>query len=405
MQVSHPDPWQWRERLVHEIVLRPEVLEVPVREAHGRVLASALFSPEQVPSVPVAAMDGFAVRRAELQAHRSTVLPVGADLPARHGEVPALAPGTAARIMTGAPVPRGADLVVEVEATDADPHGPVPPRVRISLAELPATGRHVREVGEEIGAGELLADAGTRIRAGLIGLVRTLGVRTLPVLAPSRVSVVVTGDELARDGDPATPGSVRESNGTMLAAALAADGCVPRVLVSGDDPAALSRTLEDAAEGADLVLTTGGIGHGAYDVVKALLDTDDGSRFVHLALRPGGPQGAGLLQGGVPVLHLPGTPVGALVGYHLFVRPLLPGVACGVRRVALVDPEGRVATSRRREGLVVSAGALVPGADGTEAVALLPGRRLAPYGRADVMVLGGSGADTGDASTVEVISL
>src|SRR5699024_8859287 len=123
MSTHHSDPWRWRELVARELRLALAVHEVPVREAAGRVLASAVRSPEDVPAVAVAAMDGFAVRRADLLAPAPTRLPVAMDLPARLGAVGALAPGSAARIMTGAPVPAGADLIVEVEATDADPRG------------------------------------------------------------------------------------------------------------------------------------------------------------------------------------------------------------------------------------------------------------------------------------------
>lgn len=254
--------------------------------------------------------------------------------------------------------------------------------------------------------------------AGLIGLACTLGIPGLPVHGAVRVGVVVTGDELV--GEPAAagadhaagtadeaPGAVRESNGAMLAAALEADGCTVRILRSGDEPAQLEAVLDEAADGADLVLTTGGIGHGAYDVVKELLGPHgrDTSRFSHLALRPGGPQGLGVLRGGVPVVHLPGTPVGALVGLHLFVRPLLPGADAAPRGMLLEDPHGRIARSRARDGLVVEPGRTVHGPDGSTRAVLQDGRRLAPYGRADLLVLGGAGAQTAQADTALVVPL
>src|SRR5699024_6674922 len=313
MSTHHSDPWRWRELVARELRLAPAVHEVPVREAAGRVLASAVRSPEDVPAVAVSAMDGFAVRRADLLAPAPTRLPVAMDLPARLGAVGALAPGSAARIMTGAPVPAGADLIVEVEATDADPRGAAPAEVVLAPRALPEPLRHVRGPGEEIARGAVLAQAGDRVGAGLIGLACTLGIPGLPVHGAVRVGVVVTGDELV--GEPAAagadhaagtaddaPGAVREANGAMLAAALEADGCTVRILRGGAEPAQLEAVLDAAAGGAALVLTTGGIGHGAYDVVKELLGPHgrDTSRFCHLALRPGGPQGLGVLRGGVP---------------------------------------------------------------------------------------------------------
>ncbi|MGP9538740.1 molybdopterin molybdotransferase MoeA [Brachybacterium sp. AOP43-C2-M15] len=414
---THPDPWWWRELVAREIRLVPPVLEVPVRAAAGRLLGAAVRSPEDAPALAVSAMDGFAVRREDLVADAPTRLPVAMDVPARAGAVPALAAGTAARIMTGAPLPVGADLVVEVEATDAEPRGPVPAEVVLAPGALPTRRRHVRDRGEEVARGDLLAQAGDRVGAGLVGLACTLGLETLPVLGAPRVGIVATGDELVgsaagRAGGDGVPGAVRESNGRMLAAALEAEGCAVEVLRSGDDPAQLEEVLDEAAADADLVLTTGGIGHGAYDVVKELLGPHgrDSSRFAHLALRPGGPQGLGVLGGGapggrVPVVHLPGTPVGALVGLHLFVRPLLPGADAAPRRMLLEDPRGRIERSRSRDGLVVEPARTALGPDGSVRAALLDGRRLAPYGRADLLVLGGRAAGTEQPGTALVVPL
>lgn len=406
MSETRPAPQQWRDLLLREIALPSAVDRVPIEEARGRVLAAEVRSPEAMPAVPIAAMDGFAVRRGDLTAPGRTTLPVSAELPARPGAVPALVPGTAARIMTGAAVPHGADAVIEVEATDADPFGAVPAAVTLTLEELPPVQRHVRAPGEEVARDELLAAAGDRVGPGLVGLARALGMATLPVHRRHRVRVVVTGDELtAEAGSPSSPGSVRESNGAMLAAALRADGAeaLPP-LHCGDDHAGLRETFARAAADSDLVLTTGGIGHGAFDVVKTLLGEHGAgsSHFAHLALRPGGPQGWGRLDGGVPVVHLPGTPVGALVGYHLFVRPLLTGADAAVRTVLLGDVSAD--TAAPRPGAVhAMAGRLRLGEDGREVVDLLPGRRLAPYGRADAIVLRGApGTEDGWAPVVRL---
>lgn len=387
MSARHLSAWQWRELLTREITLSLEPESVPVQQARGRYLAAAVHSPEAMPALPLAAMDGFAVRRADLQVPGTTTLPVSSEIPARPGQVPALEPFTAARIMTGGAVPAGADVVIEVEATDADPFGNVPAAVALTLDALPAAGRHVRFPGEEVAADELLAAAGDLVGPGLVGLARALGLTHLPVRRRPRVTVVVTGDELAAEATAI--GSVRESNGTMLAAAVEADGAqaLPS-RHSSDDHTQLRDALARAAADSDLVLTTGGIGHGAFDVVKTLLGElgSATSRFEHLALRPGGPQGMGLLEGGVPVVHLPGTPVGALVGYHLFVRPLLVGEGAAPRRMLLGDTSAE--HGQRRPGTVHALpGRLRLDTDGRERVDLLPGRRLAPYGRADAIVL------------------
>lgn len=403
MTAEQPTPRQWQDLLRRELVLETVAERVPLREAAGRLLAEQVHSPEPMPAAAISAMDGFAVRRADLHAPGTTTLPVSGELPARPGAAPSLAPGTAVRIMTGALVPAGADAVIEVEATGADPFGPVPDRVAIALEQLPAAGRHIRGPGEEVADGAVLAEPGDRVTAGLIGLVKALGLTQLPVRRRPRVTVVVTGDELGDGG--AAPGTVRESNGEMLTAALEQHGAEPRPpLRSGDEHDRLREVLAEAASGSDLVVTTGGIGHGAFDVVKTLLgERGTGtSRFAHLALRPGGPQGMGRLPGGVPVVHLPGTPVGALVGYHLFVRPLLGG-GTGTRRVRCGERgegTGRARHGRHRPGaLHALPGRLRRTPDGEELVDLLPGRRLAPYGRADAIVLEGH-EHTGDGIAV-----
>lgn len=388
MSGGRPDPWRWREQLSRDLRVDPGRMMLPVVEAAGWVLADEVRSPEAIPPLPVSAMDGFAVRRGDLAVGRMT-LPVACDIPARPGSVPPLPAGSAARIMTGAPVPAGADVVIPVELTDAAPTGAAPASVAVTLEELPAPGRHIRARGEEVAQDALLAPAGARVGPGLIGLACATGVQALPVRAPARVAIVVTGDELAM-GTATSPGAaegiIRESNAEMLAAAIALDGALPRVLHCGDDPAELQRVLDDAASDAHLVVTTGGIGHGAYDVVKELLgESGRGtSRFEHLALRPGGPQGYGLLRGDVPVVHLPGTPVGALVGFHLFVRQLLATVCFTTAR--LTSDAGAKRPAARRTGLQVLPGRLSE-QEGQVCVEALPGRRLAPYGIADALIL------------------
>lgn len=393
------DVFTWRATVREQAALEPECQDVPLGEAPGRVLGRAVTSPEDIPAVPLSAMDGFAVRRADLTAPGATRLPVVADIPARPGTSPELPLGVGMRIMTGAPVPGGADAVVEVEATDADPFGAVPAQVTITLDALPPHSRHIRGRGEEAARDDLLAKAGDQVGAGLIGVARALGITSLPVLARPRVGVVVTGDELATsshgtDDAPTAaagpaPGMVRESNGLMLTSALEADGAQARAWHTGDDPEVLRALLQEIESECDLVLTTGGIGQGAFDVVRAALgDAGTGtSQLVHLALRPGGPQGMGRLPGGTPVIHLPGTPVGALVGYYLFVQQLLRADPGEPRRVLLGEDPGPFTSHRHRHAMLAQPGRLRTASDGTEVVDVLPGRRLTPYARADALVL------------------
>ncbi len=397
--------YEWRARVLTEAALQLGTETIALVEADQRDLAAAMLAPEDVPNVPVAAMDGFAVRFEDLGggAEDETVtLPVSVDLPARPGVPAPLTPGTAARIMTGAPVPAGADTVVEVERTDAEPVGPLPAQVTIQRDRKASLGRHVRSVGEEIRQGEELAAAATRLGPGMIGLALALGITEVTVRRRARVGIVVTGDELADPAAPAAPGTVRESNGALLAAAVRADGGEARTARCGDDTEAFCRVLEDLSRQSDLLVTTGGVGHGAYDVVKAALGpTGRGtSTFEHLALRPGGPQGLGAV-GGVPVVHLPGTPVGVVIAYHLFLRPLLDArFAHDPWPAQLIGADPESGRASRRPGVLVQPGLLQVSAEGQLGAQVVPGKRLAPFSTADCLVL-----REGEGSRVHVIPL
>ncbi|MFC7463341.1 gephyrin-like molybdotransferase Glp [Brachybacterium sp. GCM10030252] len=409
MSADRIDPWRWRASLIEAAAGRLWPVRtgepIPLAESSGRRLAEPVRAPEDLPAVAESAMDGFAVHASDLADGDAVQLPVIADLPAtatRPGAAePHVPTGTAARIMTGAPIPAGADSVVEIERTDAEPAGQAPTTVRIAPPEEMRPGRHVRGPGEEVARDCVLAEAGDVVGPGLVGLAATLGLATLTVQPRLRVGVLVTGDEVVdgRHGVP-EPGGIRDSNGLMLAAAVAELGHTARTLRSGDAPAQFQRALEQAAEDSDLVITTGGIGYGAYDVVKATLGPDGRgtSHFAHLALRPGGPQGFGTGPGGVPVIHLPGTPVGALVGFHLFARPVLAGEAGIARaRLAAAAEGARPRTSGKGSNRVARAEPTartlhaLPGRlsqkDGEAWVELLPGRRLMPFARADALVL------------------
>jgi molybdopterin molybdotransferase len=312
-------------RAVVAALLPPtEVVEVPVADALGRVLAEDLVTPLALPPFDNSAMDGYAVRAADIAGagESSPVeLPVATDIPAGRVDVPALEPGTAARIMTGAPMPAGADAVIQVELTDGGTE-----RVRIT-AERPA-GTHVRTVGEDVAAGVVALTAGTVLGAPQIGIAAALGLATLRVRRRPHVLVLSTGSELVEPGRELRTGQIYESNGVMLAAAIRDAGCTAEQLRSvADDVDEFRRVLQErVAEGVDLVITSGGVSAGAYEVVKDAL-TGRGVDFVRVAMQPGGPQGAGRLQldGGIscPVVTLPGNPVSSLVSFEVFVRPAL----------------------------------------------------------------------------------
>jgi molybdopterin molybdotransferase len=265
-------------------------------------------------------MDGYAVRAADVAGATDdapVVLPVAADIPAGRTDVPALEPGTAHRIMTGAPLPAGADAIVQVEYTDGGDD-----RVRVFRAS--AAGTSIRRTAEDVVAGAVVLAAGTVLRAPQIGVAAAVGAATVPVRRRPTVLVLSTGSELVAPGTALRPGQIYESNGPMLAAAVEDAGGVAELLrFVPDDVAHLHRVLDErlTAGTVDLLLTSGGISAGAYEVVKESL-ADRGVEFVKVAMQPGGPQGLGRVDG-VGVVALPGNPVSSQVSFEVFVRPLL----------------------------------------------------------------------------------
>jgi molybdopterin molybdotransferase len=288
--------------------------EVPLVAARGRVLAADVVAAVALPGFDNSAMDGYAVRAAEV-AGAPVSLPVATDIPAGRTDVPPLAPGTVARIMTGAPVPAGADAIVPVEATDGGTA-----TVRIDTAA--DAGAYVRRAGEDVREGDVVLDAGTVLGPAQIGVAAAVGAATVSVRRRPVVLVLSTGSELVAPGAPLKPGQIYESNGPMLAAAVEDAGGLAQLLrFVPDDVGEFLGVLRARLDGVDLVLTSGGVSAGAYEVVKDGL-TGRGVEFVKVAMQPGGPQGAGRLDG-VPVVTLPGNPVSSQVSFEVFVRPAL----------------------------------------------------------------------------------
>jgi molybdopterin molybdotransferase len=297
--------------------------EVPLSQARGRVLAADIVAAVSLPPFDNSAMDGYAVRAAELagasDAH-PVRLPMGADIPAGRTDVPPLEPGTVHRIMTGAPLPAGADAVVPVEQTDGGVG-------TVALMAQPQPGAHVRHTGEDVRRGAVVLAAGTVLSAPKIGIAAAVGSATVPVRRRPRVLVLSTGSELVAPGTPLRPGQIYESNGPMLAAAVEDAGGQAELLrfVPDDVDEFLGRLRERTERGGiDLVLTSGGVSAGAYEVVKDAF-TGRGVEFVKVGMQPGGPQGAGRMDdlGGVGVVTLPGNPVSSQVSFEVFVRPAL----------------------------------------------------------------------------------
>jgi molybdopterin molybdotransferase len=300
-------------------LLRPTAVEATtLANAQGLVLGADLHAPLDLPPFANSAMDGYAVRAADVR-DLPVTLPVSQDIHAGRTDVAPLAPGSAARIMTGAPVPPHADVIVQVERTDGGAE-----RVRIDSA--PAPGTHIRTVGEDVHRGDVVLRAGTVIGPPQIGVAAALGYAELPLRRPLRALVMSTGTELVAPGTALQAGQIYESNAPMLGAALASIGAVPRIeqFVSDDVDAlraGLDRAGAGGGQGVDLIITSGGVSAGAYEVVKDAL-TGQGVEFAKVAMQPGMPQGAGRYRG-VPMVTLPGNPVSSYVSFEVFLRPAI----------------------------------------------------------------------------------
>ena len=312
---------------------------VPLGRAHGRVLAEDVTAVVPVPPWTNSAMDGYAVRAKDTTGacpQTPVVLPVSGDVPAGAAPQP-LAEGTAQRIMTGAMLPEGADAVVKVEDTDQapGPH-PIPKRVEIRAAATP--GLSVRRTGEDVAAGDPVMAAGTRLSAAAISALASVGLGLVLVRPQVRVAVVSTGAELRDAGQALEPGTIPDSNSLLLAGLVAEHGAVCTSMArSGDTAEALAEVLRQAAAGADLIVTSGGVSAGAFDPLTMLAQAQRGEEapvhldFVKVAMQPGKPQGHGWVRADdgrrVPIICLPGNPVSVLVSFTTIVAPALARLA------------------------------------------------------------------------------
>ena len=292
-------------------------LELGLMDAHGCVLAEDVTAPAPLPGFDNSAMDGYAVRTEDL-ATVPTVLPVVGDVAAGPASPLRVQPGLCVRIMTGAMMPAGADAVVPLEWTD----GGV---AQVRIDRRPEPGAFVRRAGEDVAAGTVVLPAGTHLGAAQIGLAAAVGRSRLFVRPRPRVVVVSTGSELVEPGEPLGPGQIQDSNSPALtAAAIEAGAIAYRVGIVPDDPRRLADTLEDQLVRADILVTSGGVSVGAYDVVKEVLSRLGTVSFDQVAMQPGMPQGFGTIgPDNTPVFGLPGNPVSALVSFETFVRPAL----------------------------------------------------------------------------------
>jgi molybdenum cofactor synthesis domain-containing protein len=329
-----------------EAVARLDPVEVALRDAHGLVLAEAVTTDEDVPPFANTAMDGYAVRASDTEGATTdapVTLRVVDELAAgRAPDIP-VGPGEAIRIMTGAPMPPGADAVVMVEQTSSRDG-----EVEIQAAARPS--QHVREPGGDLGAGQTVFDAGTVLGAAAIGVLASVGATTVRAFPRPRVGVLSTGDELVESG-PLAPGKIRDSNRPMLVALAREAGMDAVDLgIAVDDEERIVATLEDAFERCDAVLTSGGVSVGDYDYVKAALERFGALEWRQVAIKPAKPLAFGVVKG-VPVFGLPGNPVSSLVSFECFARPALLQMAGHARRFRPeVLATAAHAMSRRADG-------------------------------------------------------
>jgi molybdenum cofactor synthesis domain-containing protein len=308
-------------------VARLEPVDVDLRDARDLVVAERVTAPEAVPPFPNTAMDGYAVRAVDTAgaAEGSPVrLQVVGELAAGHAPTVEVCAGEAIRIMTGAPMPDGADAIVMVERTERDGDD----GVLVTLAV--DAGLHVRRAGGDLEAGEVVFEPGTVLTPARVGVLATVGARRVRAYPRARVGVLSTGDELVESG-PLAPGKIRDSNRPMLLAQLADTGAEPVDLGSArDDADLMTRTLADAVARCDAVITSGGVSVGDFDYVSDALeriaggDSTRASRvdWYQVAIKPAKPLCVGVLRG-TPVFGLPGNPVSAFVSFELFARPAL----------------------------------------------------------------------------------
>jgi molybdopterin molybdotransferase len=292
-----------------------------LEDAEAGVLAEDAAALCPLPSFDNSAMDGYAVRAADVASASSgspVTLPVTDEIPAGDTRALTVAPGTSLRIMTGALLPAGADAVVPVEWTDAGRDS-----VRIFQAAEP--GHAIRRRGDDVSEGQVLLKPGTRLGPAKVALLAASG-HAAPLVRPRpRVAVIATGNELTEPGAALTPGRIWDSNSYMLAAAARQAGALAERRWVTDDPAAVLALIEEQSGTADLLITSGGVSMGGeHDVVKAALAGRAEMRFSKVAMQPGMPQGFGLVgPNRTPLFTLPGNPVSAFVSFWLFVRPAL----------------------------------------------------------------------------------
>ncbi|MFM9094031.1 MAG: gephyrin-like molybdotransferase Glp [Acidimicrobiaceae bacterium] len=287
----------------------------------GRVVANDIVATEFIPPFANTAVDGFAVRAQDVTT-TGVELEVLGVIGAGHVASYEIGAGQAARIMTGAPMPRGADAVVMIEdATELS-------ATRVRCNKPAKAGDAIREIGEDVRAGDVVFKSGEVINAAGIGVLASINARKVLSYPKLRVAMLSTGDELVIDGSELKPGQIRESNLTMLAEMISATGCeVINLGIVADDQAVLENKLRDVATKCDAIVTSGGVGQGDFDVVKIVLSRIAEMNWMQMAIKPAKPFAFGKLKTSdarvIPIFGLPGNPVSSMISFEMLARPAL----------------------------------------------------------------------------------
>ncbi len=354
-EVVDPDELESVDRYRGRILddLEPlEAIELGLSDVLGLVLAEDVVSDQALPPFDNSAMDGFAVVADDVAGASEASparLPVVGEIPAGSGMPPRLEPGTAVRIMTGAPVPDGADAVVPVEVTEGSGR-------EVAILRAPRRGDHIRRAGEDLQQGQRVLRVGRRVRPGDIGTLASLGRGRVKCHPRPRVVVLSTGDELTRADLPLGPGQIRDANGPLLTALIRQAEAVPFWAgIVADDRRALVEAFDSNLGHADVLVTSGGVSAGTHDHVRDVVEMlGDHVHRAKVAMKPGMPQLYGRARG-VPIFGLPGNPVSAFVSFEVFVRPalrLLQGRRDLDRPVVTARLEETIATSAHKRTYV-----------------------------------------------------
>lgn len=288
---------------------------IAIDGALGLVTTETVAAPEQVPSFDNTAMDGFALRSADV-ADAPVALSIVGTLAAGAAPDVAVGAGEAVRIMTGAPMPPGSDAVVMVELTETTPDGS-----QVIVEQSVPAGNHIRRAGEDLTVGQTVFGPGEVLTPGHLGVLTSLGIYEVRARPKARVGVMSTGDELVDGPQPLAVGQIRDSNRHTLLALLAENGCEPVDLgSSADDEAEIAAGIRAGVERCDALVTSGGVSMGDFDYVKKVLDEIGDMSWMQVAIKPAKPLAFGTVEG-IPVFGLPGNPVSSMVSFELFARP------------------------------------------------------------------------------------